>query len=81
MSGIQRHWIVCLKRGGQDGAKKMEVRYASDLTPSDRKLSVSQEGALRFDSRGDADACAQLYRARGIAEQVDVLEVAGTWSK
>lgn len=79
MSGIQRHWIVCLRRAGQHGAAKVEVRYASDLTPSDHKLAMSQEEALRFDSRAEADACAQLYRDRGIAEQVDVLEVAGTW--
>jgi hypothetical protein len=81
MSGIHRHWIVCLKRSGQNGALKMEVRYASDLEPSARKLATSQEEALRFDTQAEAETCARLYRARGIAEQVDVLEVAGTWVK
>lgn len=81
MSGIQRHWIVCLKRPGQDGALKVEVRYASDMTPSALELAATQEEALRFDTQTEADDCAQLYRDRGIAKEVDVFEVAGTWRR
>jgi hypothetical protein len=81
MGGIQRHWVVCIKRSDQHGAATTEVRYASDLTPSDRRLAASQEQELRFDNQAEAQACAQLYRDRGIAEQVDVLEVGGTWRK
>jgi hypothetical protein len=81
MSGIQQHWIVCLKRPGQDGAATVEVRYASDMAPSVLELAATQEDALRFDTQAEADTCAQLYRDRGIATDVDVFEVAGTWRK
>jgi hypothetical protein len=81
VNGIQRHWIVCIKGAGQDGSAKLQVRYASDATTGKLRLATTQEDALRFDTKTEAEACAQLHRERGIVEQVDVLEVAGTWRK
>ena len=75
MTGIQRHWIVCLKRPDPDGGPRTEVRYASAPLPEARELATNHDEAFIFDIRADAEACAQCF------EEIDRMMQAGKWRK